>query len=214
MSAASSRSMMAWPRSSCVSRLAGSRLGCGGAPNASQHVLVEEVGERAVADVVQQPGDPQRLDHERLGRDRVLGRRALRPRAGVERFAQRGIEGGAPQAGLVHDAQAVREAAVLGRREDPAGALQLADAAQALHPRRVEQVLLRDGLAAEAGRGASASGVSRLVSSMYPWIGVADEVDRGESWVGHARSLASAAGRAGMLPPWRWWPPAGPLRTI
>ena len=48
---------------------------------ARQDVLVEEVGEGPVAHVVQQPGDPQRLDHERLGRDRVLRRLSLRARA-------------------------------------------------------------------------------------------------------------------------------------
>ena len=41
-----------------------------------QHVVVEEVGERPVADVVEQAGHPQRLDDEALGRDRLAGGRA------------------------------------------------------------------------------------------------------------------------------------------
>ena len=54
-------------------------------------------------------------------------------------------------AGQVHGAQGVLEAAVLGGREHPARRLQLRHAAQALHPRRVDQVLL-GGLAGHAAR--------------------------------------------------------------
>ena len=50
-----------------------------------QHVVVEEVGERAVADVVEQAGHPQRLDDQALGRDRLAGARAERRRAGSGR---------------------------------------------------------------------------------------------------------------------------------
>ena len=104
-----------------------------------QHVIVEEVGERPVPDVVEQAGNAQRLDHEPFGRDRALaGRQQRSPQARVERTG--------PQAGLVHDPEAVRETRMLGGREDPARALELADAAEPLQPRRVEEVLLGDVL--------------------------------------------------------------------
>ena len=45
----------------------------------AQHVVVEEVGERPMAHVVEQPGDPQRLDDEPLGRDRGRRSPARRP---------------------------------------------------------------------------------------------------------------------------------------
>src|ERR1035437_1632103 len=48
-----------------------------------------------------------------------------------------------PQTGFVHDPQAVGEAAVLGRGEDPARALELADAPHSLQPGRVEEIALR-----------------------------------------------------------------------
>ena len=101
-----------------------------------QHVVVEEMRERSVPDVVEQPGHPERLDDQALGRDRLAGRRERRAQARVERAR--------PQAGLVHDPEPVREARVLRGREDPPGALELADPAQALEPGRVEQVLLGD----------------------------------------------------------------------
>ena len=79
----------------------------------------------------------------------------------------------------MHDAQAVGEARVLGGREDPAGALQLADPAQPLEPGRVEQVLLGDVLVGESGeRGLG--GRQALGQLDVPVDRVADEVDRGE----------------------------------
>ena len=102
----------------------------------AQHMLVEEMGEGPVADVVQQPGKPQRLDHEAFGRELRVGFRfgQCSPQAGVE------VAG--PQTRFVHYAQTVGEAAVLGRREDPASALQLTDAAHPLEPHGIEQVAL------------------------------------------------------------------------
>jgi hypothetical protein len=44
----------------------------------------------------------------------------------------------------MHGPQGMLEAAMLSGRKDPAGALELLDIPQALHPRRVNQVLLRD----------------------------------------------------------------------
>ena len=47
-----------------------------------------------------------------------------------------------PFAGEVHGAQGMLETRMLRRGEDPPRALQLVDAAQALEPRGVDQVLL------------------------------------------------------------------------
>ena len=58
------------------------RVGRGG--ERGQDVVVEEVGERAVPDVVEQAGHPQGLDDQALGRDGR--RRAPRPRARVRRL--------------------------------------------------------------------------------------------------------------------------------
>ena len=65
--------------------------------------------------------------------------------------AQARVERARPQPCLVHDPEAVGEARVLGRREDPARALELADPAHALEPGRVEQVLLGDVLVRQPG---------------------------------------------------------------
>ena len=46
-----------------------------------QDVVVEEVGERPVADVVEEPGDPERLDDQALGRRRLAGRERASPAA-------------------------------------------------------------------------------------------------------------------------------------
>jgi hypothetical protein len=64
----------------------------------------------------------------------------------------------------VHDAEAVREARMLGGREDPAGALELADPAQPLEPRGIEQVVLGGVLVRQRGAADSARD-RRLVSS-------------------------------------------------
>ena len=110
----------------------------------AQHVLVEEVGERPVTHVVEKPGQPKRLDHQAFGRWR-FGRLG---------FGQGGeqarIQMTRPQAGLVHDPQAVGEAAVFGRREDPSGALELADAAHPLQPGGIEKVAFGGGLLFES----------------------------------------------------------------
>ena len=116
-------------------------------------MVVEEVGERSVPDVVEQAGHPERLDDEPFRRDRLAG-----PGPGPGRAGGRGeghpearIERPRPESRLVHDAEAVREAGVLGGREDPAGALELADPAQPLEPGGVEQVLLGDVLVRQPG---------------------------------------------------------------
>ena len=138
-----------------------------------QDVIVEEVRERPVPDVVEQSGHPHRLGDEALGRQRSI------VRVVGEGRAQAGVERPRPQPGLVHDAQAVREARVLGGREDPAGALELADPAQALEPRRVEEVLLGDVLVRQPGRGGL--GPRQPLGELdVPVDRVADEVDGGE----------------------------------
>jgi hypothetical protein len=79
--------------------------------------------------------------------------------------AQTRVQVAGPQPGLVHHAQAVGEAAVLGRGEDPARALELADAPHPLQPGRVEQIAF-GRLLRRQPEPAACSGVSRLVSSM------------------------------------------------
>ena len=126
----------------------------------AQDVVVEEVGERAVADVVEQAGDPEGLDDEPLGRDGAPGSTS------ASAVAQARVEVARPEARLVHHPEAVGEPAVLGRREDPAGALELADPAQPLEPGRVEEIVLGGGLVGQAERARTPPASSRLVSSM------------------------------------------------
>ena len=95
-------------------------------------LLVAEVAERTVAEVVQQPGQPQGLFDQRQG-----------GRAGLD-LGQRGVHLPRELPGEVHGAEAVREAAVLGGREHPPGALQLVDPLQPLHPGTVDDVRLGD----------------------------------------------------------------------
>ena len=140
--------------------LVGQPLGAGSArigrrPERRQDVVVEEMRERPVAHIVEQTGDAQRLDHEPLGRHR------LSP-AATQRRPQAWIQRPGPQAGLVHDPEAVGEARMLGGREDPARALELADAAQSLEPRGIEEVVLGDVLVGQPGRG-------RLVAARAAW---------------------------------------------
>src|SRR5205814_8987921 len=92
-------------------------------------ILVEEMPEGAVPDVVQQPGDPQRLlDAGSRWNIRIQGR-------------QVGVELPGPFSTEVHRTQRVLEAGMLAAREDPPGGLQLMDAAKSLQPGMVEQVL-------------------------------------------------------------------------
>ena len=101
-----------------------------GQAEVGEEVVVEEVAERAVADIVQQPGHPHQLLDQR--HRRRVGELRLERRVELAREAPR----------QVHGAEGVLEAAVLGGREDPARGLQLRHAPEALHPRRVDQVLL------------------------------------------------------------------------
>ena len=137
--------MISCERSSWVSRLPAARRASGGAGKRGEDVVVEEVGERPVADVVEEPGDPERLD------DQALATAARLAGAHASVAAQRRVERPRPQPGLVHDAEAVGEPRVLGGREDPAGALELADPAQALEPGGVEEVLLGGVLVGQPG---------------------------------------------------------------
>ena len=97
---------------------------------ARQVVLVEEVAERAVAHVVQQPRHAQHLLHQRRRRDVCIV------------VAQGRIEVAGEPPGVVHRPEGVLEAGVLRPGEDPAGALELVDVAQPLHPPAVEDRLL------------------------------------------------------------------------
>ena len=155
----SSRSMISWLRVLVGEPLAGAAPRVFGGGKGREHAIVEEVRERAVADVVQEPRDPERLDDEPF-----RGQRLARGERG-ERGAQGGQQRPRPQPGLVHDAETVREPRVLGRREDPARALELADAAEALQPRRVEEVVLGGVLVGQARGCRIRRGESRLVSS-------------------------------------------------
>ena len=98
----------------------------------AEEVIVEEMAERAVADVVEQAGDPHVLFH-------VVGGRTLF----AQHLAERGVQAPGEGAGQVHGPQAVLEAAVLRRGIDPAGALKLEDVPEALEPGGIDQVLFR-----------------------------------------------------------------------
>lgn len=77
----------------------------------------------------------------------------------------------------MHNAEAMREAAVFGGREYPACALQLADAAEALQPRAVEQIFFSGVFWRVAGgRGPLRSEALRELD--IPVDRVADQVDR------------------------------------
>ncbi len=95
-----------------------------------QKVVVEEVAERPVPDVVEQPRGAQQLFDQRR-----------RGRVGEDR-AQRRIELLGQPPGQMHRAERMLEAAMLRRRVHPARRLQLGHAPQPLHPRGVDQVLL------------------------------------------------------------------------
>src|SRR4029079_13595521 len=92
---------------------------------------------------------------------------------------QRRVQRPCPQPGLVHDAKPVREPGMLRRREHPSGALELADAPEALDPRGVEEVVLGHVLGLEP---CCARLVRRksLAELHVPVDRVADEVHRRE----------------------------------
>ncbi len=77
----------------------------------------------------------------------------------------------------MHDAEAMREAAVFGGGEDPACALQLADAAQALQPRAVKQILF-GRLFLSVARGGGPLRSEALCELDIPVDRVADQIDR------------------------------------
>ena len=147
ISAPSSRSMMSWLRSSWVSALGTRPPSVDRGGEGGQHVLVEEVGERPVAHVVEQAGDPQRFDDQPLGRD-AARRRARRALPATDTAS---APTAPPRASRPRPCVNRR---VLGGREDPARRLQLADPAEPLQPSGVEEVLLGDVLV-EQPRGAA-----------------------------------------------------------
>ena len=178
MSSPSSRSMISWDRSSWLSALPAGRRASPGAGKAAQDVVVEEVGERPVADVVEQPGHAQRLD------DEPFGRRLARPAPRRPAPSQRRVEMAGPQPGLVHHAEAVGESAVLGGREHPARALELADPAQPLDPRACRSGPPRRP-SRRAARAPTPSPVEPLRELDIPVDRVADEIDRRERVAAH-----------------------------
>ena len=102
-----------------------------GQPVLIEKMVVEEMAVGPVPHVVKQSGQTEQLLH------------AMR-RGGVGAdLAKAGVEGPAEFPGHVHRSQGMLEAAVLGRRIDPARALKLADPPQPLHPGGIDQVLLR-----------------------------------------------------------------------
>ena len=101
-----------------------------GEPVVGEEVVVEEMSEGAVTHVVEQAGHPQELLQKR--RRRRVG---TDPR-------QRGGELLREPPGHVHDPEGVGEATVLGGGKHPPRGLQLRDAAQPLHPRGVDEILL------------------------------------------------------------------------
>ena len=77
----------------------------------------------------------------------------------------------------MHNAEAMREAAVFGGGEDPACALQLADPAQPLQPRAVEQIFFSSLFWRVAG-GRGPLRREALGELDIPVDRVADQVDR------------------------------------
>ena len=140
------------------------------AEHGQQVLLVAEVAEGAVAEVVQEAGHAQRLLDQRLRRRARLDLR------------QRRIDLPRQLAGEVHRAQAVREAAVLGGGEHPPRALQLVDALEALHPRVVDHVRLRD--LAGAGERDAQVAVQRVGDEVDVVVG---ELHRFQPIVGSGR---------------------------
>lgn len=93
-----------------------------------EHLVVEEMSERAVADVVQQTGDAQRLlDQRRRGRIR-------------ECCAKRSVDAAGELARKVHRAEEMCESRMLRTRKHPPRGLELMHAAEALQPDGVEQL--------------------------------------------------------------------------
>lgn len=108
-------------------------------PELVEVLVVEEVSERSVADVMEQPR------HANEAFD-------VGPRRHVGTGIAEGIVPGIDHAGCqVHDTERMLKPHVLGRGEDPPGGLQLVDVPQPLHPRVVNHFLL-GGLAGGEAR--------------------------------------------------------------
>ena len=119
-------------------------------------------------------------------------RTGRRSPAATQLARERRVQRPAPQPGLVHHAEAVGEPRVLGRREDPAGALELADPAQPLDPRRVEQVLLGGRSSAGSPAAADSAGGQALRQLDVAVDRVADQVDRDERVARHQPAAPAA----------------------
>ena len=176
ISAPSSRSMISCERSSWVSRLPAGRRGSGGAGKAARTWSSKKWA-----------NGPWPTSWSRPATRNVS---TTRPSLGIgsprapELAPERREELARPQPGLVHDPEAVREPRVLGRREHPARALELADPAQPLDPGRVEQVLLGRVLVGQSGRRGLLGG-QPLRQLDVGVDRVADQVDRAERVARH-----------------------------
>ena len=117
---------------------------------------VEEMPERPVPHVVQQPGQAhQRFDVAATGQ---LG----------ANLPQAVHQGGRRPAGQVHGPEGMLEAGVLGGRIDPPGGLQLVDLPQTLHPGIVDHSLLGDfALGQSDGRTEGDVPVDRVVAEAF-----------------------------------------------
>ena len=106
-----------------------------------QVVVVEEMAKRSMADVMHEGGHPQEFFD-------VIGRGRIRSRIGQER-----VEVTREAASHMHGADGMHEARMFGRGINPAGALELVDLPEALHPGRVDQILFRPLVRIRLARG-------------------------------------------------------------
>jgi len=125
----------------------------------AQEVVVEKMAVRAMTDIVKKAGHPEKLLHAvrggGIGADLLQGR----------------VEVAAELAGHVHRSEGMLEPRVFGRGIDPAGALELEDAPEALHPGRVDQVLFGFFAVVGGGNGEGGIPVNGVCNQRHPLIG-------------------------------------------
>ena len=124
----------------------------------AKEMVVEEVAVGAVPHVVKQTRHPEQF------LDAVRGR-------GVRTdLFQRRVEMSAELARHVHRSQGMLKPGMLRRRIDPAGALELVDPPEALHPGGVDQILLGFLVAVRRGNGEGGVPVDRIGDQRHPLI--------------------------------------------
>jgi hypothetical protein len=104
-------------------------------------MVVKEMAVGAVPHVVKQTRHPEKLLH------------AVRGRGARTDFLQRRVKMAAELARHVHRSEGMLKPGMLGRRVNPAGALELVDPPETLHPGGVDQVLLGFLTAVRRGDG-------------------------------------------------------------